>query len=108
MSAKLPSGTLDKLWSDPANWHGLGFYSCKDDPRIMVPKRIKWTGWTMNFAHASAWVNLVRGITMAVVPTLLLKKYGNWWLPLLWITVLILTSIVTSRISSSTRRFEEP
>jgi hypothetical protein len=106
MSAKLPRGTLDKLWSDPVNWHGWGFYYCKDDPRTVVPKRIKWTGWTINFAHASAWINLLTGIAAAVVPTFLLKMYGNWWLPLLWIAVLILVSWVTGWAKSSPNRYE--
>jgi len=108
MSTKLPPGTLDKLWSDPENWHGLGFYYCKDDPRTIVPKNIKWTGWTINFAHRSAWIGLVRGMLLAGVPTFLLKKYGNWWLPLLWITVLIVITLITSRAKSSPEKYEEP
>jgi hypothetical protein len=108
MRAKLPRGTLDKLWSDPAQWHGLGFYYCKDDPRTIVPKRNKWAGWTLNFAHPSAWFNLFMGITSAVIPALLLKKYGNTWLLFLWLAVLIVSSIITSRIRSSPRRYEEP
>jgi hypothetical protein len=106
VKAKLPRGTLDKLWSDPANWHGWGFYYCKDDPRTIVPKRIKWTGWTINFAHTSAWVGLLKGIAIAIVPTFLLKMYGNWWLPLLWIAVLIFVSCVRSRAKSSPSRYE--
>lgn len=29
-------------------------YFRKDDPRVIVPRRIKWTGWTINFARPSA------------------------------------------------------
>src|SRR5277367_5650193 len=108
MSTKPPRGTLDRLWSDPANWHGWGFYYCKEDPRTIVPKRIKWTGWTINFAHGSAWIRLLAGISVAIIPTLLLKKYGNWWLPLLWIAVLIIVSFVTARAKSSPDKYDEP
>ncbi len=30
------------------------FYYCKADPRVIVPKRYKWMGWTINAAHPSA------------------------------------------------------
>ena len=40
----------DDLWSDGTHWSG-GIYFCKQDPRLCVPKRIAWTGWTINFGH---------------------------------------------------------
>jgi hypothetical protein len=46
---------LDELWARPSSWK-LGFiYFCKEDPRAIVPKRIKWAGWTINFAHWYSW-----------------------------------------------------
>ncbi len=107
MNLKLPRGTLDKLWSDPANWRG-GIYSCQADPRIIVPKRIKWMGWTMNFAHRSAWIRLAVGIAVAIVPLFLSKAYDNRWFPPVWIAILIIVSVVTGRMGSSTARFEDP
>ena len=38
------------LWSDDAHWSG-GIYFCKRDPRLWVPKRIRWAGLTINFGH---------------------------------------------------------
>jgi hypothetical protein len=46
--------TLDQFHSDPSNWK-LGFiYFCRADPRIIVPKRIRGLGWTINFARPTA------------------------------------------------------
>ena len=42
---------LENLWKDENNWYWGAIYRCKDDPRLVVPKPIKWTGWTMNFAY---------------------------------------------------------
>jgi hypothetical protein len=103
MSAKLPRGTLEKLWSDPANWRGLGIYSCKEDPRILVPKRRKWAGWTLNFAHRRAWVHLIVGIgvTSTLVVLLLLAHHF-----ILTAFVFIL-SIAFSAWRASPGRFED-
>ncbi len=32
------------------NSRGRSIYACKDEPRILVPERPKWSGWTLNFA----------------------------------------------------------
>ncbi|KAI8821493.1 uncharacterized protein EV422DRAFT_528315 [Fimicolochytrium jonesii] len=44
---------LDSYWADDENWSYGVFYHCKDDPRWLVPKRIKSMGWTINFASSS-------------------------------------------------------
>jgi Family of unknown function (DUF5808) len=49
---------LDSLWSDPKNWTAWR-YRCADDPRLIVPKRARWRGWTVNFAHPLAWQWLI-------------------------------------------------
>ena len=38
-----------KVNSDYWKW-GI-FYFNPDDPRIIVPKRLEWLGWTLNFAQ---------------------------------------------------------
>jgi uncharacterized membrane protein len=43
-------------WCKDENWGGPKYgevYFCKKDPRIIVPKRIRWMGWTVNLAHKS-------------------------------------------------------
>ncbi|MEQ8849491.1 DUF5808 domain-containing protein [Botrimarina sp.] len=42
-------------WANPANWR-WGIYRSPRDSRVWVPKKPKWAGWTLNFAHrASYW-----------------------------------------------------
>jgi hypothetical protein len=74
MNTKLPSGTLDKLWSDSSNWTAGIIYVCKDDPRFIVPRRMKWSGWTLNFAHPSAWVTLLLIFLSLIIPSLYLLQ----------------------------------
>lgn len=50
---------LEALWADDANWTASSIYSCPADPRVMVPKRPRWAGWTMNFSHRLAWPGLL-------------------------------------------------
>jgi hypothetical protein len=49
---------FDRLWADARNWKGLGLYRAPDDPRLIVPKRIRALGWTVNAAHPAAWLVL--------------------------------------------------
>lgn len=45
---------FDRHYYDPGNWK-LGFiYFCREDRRLMVPKRIRALGWTLNFARPLA------------------------------------------------------
>jgi len=48
--------SYDQLHADPANWKWGIFYFCREDPRVIVPKRIRGLGWTINFARPSALV----------------------------------------------------
>jgi uncharacterized membrane protein len=45
---------LARFHSDPANWKLGIFYFCRSDRRIIVPKRIKGLGWTVNLARPMA------------------------------------------------------
>lgn len=44
---------IEHCWKDPHN-RKWGIYHCKADPRVIVPRHLKWMGWTVNFAHPSA------------------------------------------------------
>ncbi|UOK43807.1 MULTISPECIES: DUF5808 domain-containing protein [Flavobacterium] len=46
--------TLDNWHKDPNNWKWGIFYYNPKDPRVMVPKKIEWMGWTINFANTKA------------------------------------------------------
>lgn len=57
--------TLDPFQCDPANWKLGIFYFCREDQRMMVPKRIRGLGWTLNFARPLAVPFL--GFILAVI-----------------------------------------
>ena len=65
---------IERCWKDPRNsrW---GLYYCKEDPRVVVPKRFKWMGWTMNFAHPWAIPVMLFLIAILLVPVLIAAKY---------------------------------
>ena len=64
------SDSLAVLWQDPKSWRGVMYY-CPEDPRLIVPMRLRWTGYSMNFAHGLAWP-LLAGISLAVLAPFLL------------------------------------
>lgn len=46
----------EREWGDPDNWAGpllLSVYFSKKDSRTLVPKQIRWMGWTVNLG--SRW-----------------------------------------------------
>jgi hypothetical protein len=51
--------TLEALHADPAHWKLGIFYFCRQDHRIIVPKRIRGLGWTINFARPAAYAWIV-------------------------------------------------
>lgn len=65
---------LERLWAEPRNWGWV--YRCALDPRVIVPRRRRWMGWTINFAHSWAWPVLLFSVLIAVGPALLLTLFG--------------------------------
>jgi len=45
---------IDHFHCDPDNWKLGIFYFCRADQRMIVPKRIRGLGWTLNFARPLA------------------------------------------------------
>ncbi len=79
---------LEALWKSPENWKWGSIYFCKADPRVIVPKRQKWMGWTINFARASAFPTLIGLIAFISIPLAWLAFHGlvN---TRIWFTVLV-------------------
>lgn len=47
-----PDNETSERWrNDPNNWKLGMFYFNPQDKRLFPPKRIKWFGWTTNFAN---------------------------------------------------------
>jgi uncharacterized membrane protein len=52
---------------DIANYKWSVFYCNKDDRRIIVPKRMRLLGWTLNFARWETWLMVVSFIMLAIM-----------------------------------------
>lgn len=50
---------------DSNNYKYGVFYYNQDDNRIIVPKRLKYMGWTLNFARPVSY--LIMGVLVAIV-----------------------------------------
>ena len=76
MSKEKPNNdTLEKWHKDPNNWKWVIFYFNKEDDRILIPKRIKWMGWTVNYANPSSiFVFLIAIVFFILAVTLLQQK----------------------------------
>ncbi len=79
---------LDRLWANPNNWSIV--YRCAEDPRVIVPRRRRWMGWTINFAHPLAWLVLLLSAVVAVGPVFILLRIG------VVSVLLVLTALIAS------------
>ena len=58
----------EERWrNDPENYRWGIFYFNPRDPRIILPKRIKEMGWTLNFANPFAWLIIIGILTFAIL-----------------------------------------
>jgi hypothetical protein len=64
---------------DPSNgsgcWYACFFYFNKGDPRIIVPKRIRSMGWTINWARPMAIPLSLMSIAVVLAPFKVLEHY---------------------------------
>jgi uncharacterized membrane protein len=68
---------LNRLWGDDRNWgHGIwGCYFCKEDPRLLVPKR-RLPGGTFNMAHRMAVPLMTAIIVFLILLVIILPLWG--------------------------------
>jgi hypothetical protein len=66
---------IKACWRDSRN-HKWGLYCCKADPRAIVPRRLKWMGWTVNFARPSAIPITLLLVAIVAVPLFLVRAKG--------------------------------
>jgi uncharacterized membrane protein len=90
---KMTENEINELWKNPRNWR-VGFvYYCKEDPRVIVPKRIKIMGWTLNFANLWAIPTLILMIVGVLAPFKILALFAppekSLWLLITILFVLI-------------------
>ena len=82
---------LDVLWRDPKSWRGVMYY-CPNDPRLIVPMRVRWTGYSINFAHGAAWPVLA-AISLAVLAPFLLLVALEPPRGIVWTTLAFFVSV---------------
>jgi len=58
MKTKFNPDNLTRMEKNPEHYKWGIFYFNPDDPRIILPKRNQWMGWTMNFANLWSYVIL--------------------------------------------------
>jgi len=56
-------------------WHAFFFYFNREDPRIIIPKRIRSMGWTVNFARPMAIPLTLIIIAIVLAPFKALEYY---------------------------------
>jgi len=56
----------DRKINDPTNYKWGIFYFNRNDHRILVPKRSKSMGWTLNFARIYSYIILISIFALAV------------------------------------------
>ena len=66
---------IETCWKDPHSWK-WGVYYCKADPRVIVPKRWKWMGWTVNAARPSAVPVVLLSLAILAVPVFIVAAKG--------------------------------
>jgi len=67
---------IETCWKDPRNRKWGVFYYCKADPRVIVPKRLKWMGWTVNAARPSAIPVVLLLLAILAVPEFIVAAKG--------------------------------
>lgn len=67
---------IEACWKNPHSYK-CGIYYCKIDPRVIVPKRYKWMGWTINFARPTAIPVLLGLIALIALPLVVVKESGG-------------------------------
>ena len=65
-----------EMWhKDPANWKFGIFYYNPEDDRLFPPKRLRYLGWTVNFANPLSILMFVAILAFALL--LLLGSLGH-------------------------------
>ena len=67
---------LDRLWRDPSHWKCGLFYYCKEDPRLVLPKRNKHLGLTVNFSRPMAMPLIALTFAIIILPFQIARSSG--------------------------------
>ena len=95
---------IEACWKDSQNYK-WGAYYCKADPRVIVPKRRKWMGWTLNFARPSAIPALLGIIALIVLPARMVRASGGGTavVSITGVASILIVVLLSAYLSSSKR-----
>ena len=98
------SDEIEACWKDPHSYK-WGVYCCKTDPRVIVPRRFKWMGWTINFARPSAIPVLLGMIALLVFPVTMVRVSGGGTIAsfVTGIASIVVVCLLSAYLSSTTR-----
>ncbi len=85
---------IEKLWRDKGNWTGGVIYHCREDPRVIVPRRWRWGGWTLNFSHPRVGIVGLAAFGLVLGPGLLTLYWFNDYRAALVVMVLSIVAVV--------------
>lgn len=71
MKNKFEKAHYEAMHRDPDNWKGI-FYVNKKDSRVLVPKLVPMTGWTLNFGNPYTYIGTIAIILILVASNYLL------------------------------------
>ena len=86
---------IEKLWRDKGNWTWGVIYHCREDPRVVVPRRYRWGGWTLNFSHPGAALVGLAAVGFAVGPGLFTLYWFKDYKAALVVMVLSIVALLT-------------
>lgn len=76
---KTEAEILKEWHENPSNWKWGIFYYNKNDKRIFSRKRIRWMGWTLNFANPkSIWFIIVIIFLFIVIREQVISPYNHF------------------------------
>src|ERR1017187_6343565 len=97
---------IEACWKDPHSYK-CGVYYSKTDPRVIVPRRFKWMGWTINFARPS-WIPVLLGAAALVTVPIEVERAngGGTGVTVFTEFVIIVAICLLSAYLSSSARYE--
>jgi hypothetical protein len=93
---------IEACRKDPRNRKWGIIYFCKADPRVIVPRGIKWLGWTLNFARPSAIPTMLLIVAFLAVPLRMVEGEGAVTVLLVGTAEILVVCLVCAYLSSRT------
>jgi uncharacterized membrane protein len=67
MNSQFDQFNMDNMRSNPENYKWGVFYFNRKDSRVVLPRRNRMMGWTMNFASPYTYLIIIGFIVLAIL-----------------------------------------